>query len=142
MLGFSIYVSNTTDKLDGKLCYKEQSPYTSEFALPSWVVTCNTHGQYVFYYNERLQGITYPDDYSKYAYNDICELEVWGKYFHAMVRLRVHWSFCMISYFFDFTFLLKYPFYDKMRLGRAMFVILTHTKYRIAYINIILDCVA
>ncbi|XP_078330532.1 uncharacterized protein LOC111111990 [Crassostrea virginica] len=77
ILGFSIYVSNTTDKLDGKLCYKEKSSTTSRITS-RWLVNCRTHGQYVFYYNERLKGITYPDDYSTYAYNDICELRVLG----------------------------------------------------------------
>ena len=84
ILGFSIYVSNTTDMLDGKLCYKENIFNTSTIP-PGGYAECDTHGQYVFYYNERLKGIAYPDDYSTYAYNDICEFVVRGKNFHFML---------------------------------------------------------
>nr|XP_022304924.1 multiple epidermal growth factor-like domains protein 11 isoform X2 [Crassostrea virginica] len=77
-LGFSIYVSNTTEKLDGILFFKEHLYNTSTLTSPGWDIGMETHGQYVFYYNERLKGKTYPDDYSTYAYNDICELKVMG----------------------------------------------------------------
>lgn len=46
---------------------------------------CPVHGQYVIYYNERLPGVTYPDDYSQYAYNELCEVEVFGMYYYFHV---------------------------------------------------------
>ena len=78
-LGFSLYVSNTTDKSQGTLCFKD-SNYTSS-TIPIVVnITCPIHGQYVIYYNERLEGVTYPSDYYPYgAHNLLCEVEVYGK---------------------------------------------------------------
>lgn len=78
-LGFSIYVSNTTNKSEGTLCYKNH--FTDiNYITRHWKVKCVCIGQYVFYYNERLTGVTYPGGYSTYAYNDVCELAVLGKY--------------------------------------------------------------
>lgn len=44
-----------------------------------FIITCFVHGQYVIYYNERLQGVVYPEYYSNYAYTGLCEVEVIGK---------------------------------------------------------------
>ncbi|XP_078330530.1 uncharacterized protein LOC144624545 [Crassostrea virginica] len=77
LLGFSIYVSNTTNKSEGTLCHKERH-YNTSTITSIWSVGCQTHGQYVFFYNERMKGVTYPDYYSTYAYNDLCELRVFG----------------------------------------------------------------
>ncbi|XP_065926644.1 uncharacterized protein [Magallana gigas] len=76
-LGFSIYISNTTKLSDGKLCYKDT--YFTRSTIPAvFNTTCFVHGQYVIYYNERLPGVTYPSDYSEYAFSDLCEVEVYG----------------------------------------------------------------
>nr|XP_022308884.1 cell death abnormality protein 1-like isoform X1 [Crassostrea virginica] len=76
-LGFSVFVSNSTDTSDGTLCFKDTN-FTLKTIPPVLNITCLLHGQYVIYYNERLPGITYPDGYSTYAYNELCELEVYG----------------------------------------------------------------
>ncbi|XP_078327321.1 uncharacterized protein LOC111115469 [Crassostrea virginica] len=77
-LGFALYISNTTDKSQGTLCFKD-SNYTTSTIPPVVNITCPIHGQYVIYYNERLAGVTYPPDYYyPYAYNLLCEVEVYG----------------------------------------------------------------
>nr|XP_034319168.1 multiple epidermal growth factor-like domains protein 11 isoform X2 [Crassostrea gigas] len=75
--GFFVYVSNTTSKDDGYLCYHDKS--TIEGTLSSdQHINCTLHGRYVIYYNERKPGVNYPTFYSKYAYHELCELEVYG----------------------------------------------------------------
>ncbi|XP_056002949.1 receptor-type tyrosine-protein phosphatase epsilon-like [Ostrea edulis] len=76
-LGFSVYISNTTNKDDGVLCFKD-TMYTNATVPNTTTITCPRHGRYVIYYNERLQNVTYPDGYSQYAYNELCEFEVYG----------------------------------------------------------------
>ncbi|XP_056003591.1 laminin subunit alpha-3-like [Ostrea edulis] len=72
-VGFSLYVSNTTDRTR-----VSDTDYTRD-TIPAVInVTCPVHGQYVIYYNERLQGKTYPSGYSLYAFNGVCEVEVYG----------------------------------------------------------------
>lgn len=41
-------------------------------------VTCPAHGRYVTFYNERNATDVYPLTYSKFAYIQLCELEVLG----------------------------------------------------------------
>nr|XP_034320828.1 protein draper-like [Crassostrea gigas] len=76
-LGFSVYVSNTTDRLQGTLCYKDDN-FTLDTIPAVFNITCPVHGQYVIYYNERQPRVTYPDDYSDNVSTDLCELEVYG----------------------------------------------------------------
>ena len=77
-LGFSVYVSNTTHKASGTLCFKDTKFTLS--TIPAVInITCLALGQYVIYFNERLQGVAYPDGYSSNAFNELCELEVFGK---------------------------------------------------------------
>lgn len=77
-LGLSVYVSNTADKLQGTLCFKDYI-FTVDTIPANLTITCPIHGQYVIYYNERLPGVTYPKGYSSFAQSDLCEVEVYGE---------------------------------------------------------------
>lgn len=73
-----MYVSNTTNRLQGTLCFKDTN--FTETTIPNvFNTTCTFHGQYIIYYNERLNNVPYPADYSEYAESDLCEVEVYGK---------------------------------------------------------------
>ncbi|XP_056002216.1 receptor-type tyrosine-protein phosphatase alpha-like [Ostrea edulis] len=82
--GFYLYVSNTTSKDDGHLCFHEIQNVNGT-PVENQTISCSVHGQYVIYYNERKQGVNYPSFYSPNAFNELCELEVYGcpdpKYF-------------------------------------------------------------
>ncbi|XP_052694145.1 multiple epidermal growth factor-like domains protein 10 isoform X1 [Crassostrea angulata] len=90
-LGFSLYVSNTTNRLQGTLCFKDD--YFNRSTIPAvFNTTCQVHGQYVIYYNERLHGVSYPSDYNEYAENDLCEVEVYGCPIHES-----YFGNCLVS---------------------------------------------
>lgn len=74
--GFSLYVSNTTDRHMGHLCYKDGPQ------LPplDFNTNCLTHGRYVIFYNERLPGTTYPMGYELApVFTQLCEVTVTEK---------------------------------------------------------------
>lgn len=76
-LGFSVFISNTTDEAAGVLCFRD-TLYTI-YTIPAVVtLNCPYYGRYVIYYNNRTSS-TIPTDYSDLAYNEICELEVYGE---------------------------------------------------------------
>ena len=80
MAGFYLFISNTTYKEVGYLCFHEIQRVNG---TPSedQCINCSVIGRYVLFYNERLHNVTYPSYYSRYAYYDLCELEVYGMYY-------------------------------------------------------------
>lgn len=86
-LGFSIHVSNTTDILLGTLCYKDDN-FTLGTLPAAFSAICPVHGQYVIYYNERLQGVIYPVEYSNDIASVLCEIEVYGTSIFIILNLN------------------------------------------------------
>lgn len=76
MAGFFLYVSNTASKEGAHLCFHDSG---KTFLSDEQRIVCSVLGRYVIYYNERLSNKTYPDYYSKFAYYELCELEVYGE---------------------------------------------------------------
>lgn len=76
-LGFSVYISNTTEMVDGKLCFQDNQQFTKNTIPAVLTLNCTHHGRYVIYYNNRMSNGN-PLGYSEYAYNELCEFEVYG----------------------------------------------------------------
>ena len=74
--GFSIYVSSNGTRDNTSLCYKDGPKLPAlNFTTP-----CIKSGRYVDFYNERLPGVTYPDEYVvDSVYTELCEVIVHGK---------------------------------------------------------------
>jgi hypothetical protein len=89
-VGFSLYVSNTTERAQGHICFPDTN-YTVDTIPAVVTATCPVHGRYVIYHNERQQapGKTYPDGYSTYAFNELCEVEVYGMCGYFITHMNI-----------------------------------------------------
>lgn len=76
--GFSLYISNSGDIDTSALCYHDDT------GLPSlnFTAICLSFGRYVIFYNERLNGVSYPEKYEVFnVFTELCEVIVYGKYY-------------------------------------------------------------
>lgn len=75
LAGFSLNVSRTGDIKDSTSCYIDGPQ------LPplNFTTTCLKSGRFVIFYNERLDGVTYPPEYQlKSVFTELCEVIVTG----------------------------------------------------------------
>lgn len=76
--GFRLYVSNTTDRKSGYLCYKNGP----ELPPLDFNTNCTAHGRYVIFYNERLNKLNYPSAYQLTSvFTELCDVTVTGELF-------------------------------------------------------------
>ncbi|XP_056002340.1 uncharacterized protein LOC130049154 [Ostrea edulis] len=75
--GFFFYVSTTTSKDEVHLCFHEIQNVNG-IPVENQTLRCSVHGRYVIYYNERRPDVTHPSYYWHEAYNELCEVEVYG----------------------------------------------------------------
>ncbi|XP_052691464.1 uncharacterized protein LOC128169347 [Crassostrea angulata] len=77
LLGFSVYVSNTTNKEDGHLCFHDSGNSISTISNFK-SITCEVQGRFVIYYNTREGNDNKRPGYSTTAHLDLCEVVVIG----------------------------------------------------------------
>lgn len=82
--GFSLYVSNTTDRNSGYLCYKNGQ----ELPPLDFITNCTTLGRFVIFFNERLDRLNYPSGYQfSSVFTELCEVTVTGELMLLLYQL-------------------------------------------------------
>lgn len=74
--GFSLYVSNNGIIEHSTLCYK------NSINVPplNFTTNCTKYNRYVIFYNERLDGVQYPEGYEvTNVFTELCDVIVQGK---------------------------------------------------------------
>lgn len=80
LAGFLLYVSNydvssVPDIKGSTLCYKDGP----QLPILNLTIKCTEIGRYVIFYNERLDGVIYPEGYEvQNIYTELCEVKVQG----------------------------------------------------------------
>ena len=74
-LGFSVYVSNSTNKDDGQICFHDNGYFDLSTIPAVLTLNCSLQGRYITYFNNRTENKT---EYSQYAETNLCEFEVYG----------------------------------------------------------------
>ena len=83
LAGFSLFVSDNGSMDSSSLCYKDGP----ELPSLNFTTTCISSGRYVIFYNERLDGVVYPEGYERFAYTEICEVIVQGRKTNNAIKL-------------------------------------------------------
>lgn len=75
--GFSLFVSQTGAIQGATLWYKDGP----ELPPLNFTYICTETGRFVIYYNERLEGVAYPEGYEfDNVFTELCEVSVQGTY--------------------------------------------------------------
>lgn len=79
--GFSLYLSDTGAIRESTLCYKNDT----QIPHLNFIATCTEYTRYVIFYNERLDGVTYPKRYEvNNVFTELCEVIVQGNTFYNL----------------------------------------------------------
>lgn len=103
--GFSLYVSKTGSIQGSIPCYKDGP----ELPLLNFTAICTEYGRYVIFFNERLDGGTYPSNYEKQnVYTELCEVIVLGNItydkYTTSEKNQMHHQWYMLSYSYSINF--------------------------------------
>lgn len=97
--GFFLYVSNTTYRHSGYLCYKDGP----ELPPLDFNTNCITHGRYIIFYNERIPGTIYLLGYeTSTVFTELCEVS--DRYFINIFYWFTHFKIHIKEFYILFTF--------------------------------------
>ena len=89
-IGNSVYISNTTHKENGVLCFRD-TIYTRAI-IPNLVnITCSYHGGYIIYYNNKTNK-PYLYGYTTHAFNELVNCKYLVKHNDDVVDFQVYIS--------------------------------------------------